>query len=910
MVQFSSKKIGVLFVLLLAVGALYKLALSNQKVDYNIHVKPIINKKCISCHGGVKQEAGFSLLFQEEALGPTESGKPAIIPGDPEASELIRRITEKDPAERMPYKHEALSEEEIEVFRQWIKEGAKWGQHWAYVSVKKQDIPDFKNSWIRNDIDKFIYEKLKEQKLEPAVEADKPTLLRRLSLDLIGLPALEAISKKYLQDNSEKAYENLVDDLLASPRYGERWTSVWLDLARYADTRGYEADRGRVIWKYRDWLIRAYNADKPYNDFLIEQLAGDLMPNPDDAKYIATAFHRNTMTNDEGGTDNEEFRTAAVMDRVNTTWSATMGTSFNCVQCHSHPYDPFKADEYYKFMAFFNNSRDEDTNADYPLLRQYNPQDSMKLVRLTAWLKNNSSAELAKKYVDFLKTWQPTINSLQCDQFVNAALISSWFAGLRNNGTCRLKDVVLQDKTQLMFRYKTNFDGGKWSIYLDALNGKLLKTIPLPNTKGAWEIVSVPIPSETGKRDLFFKYFSPAIKNPDDTGVQFEWFNFDVPFPGKGKPGYGIALKMFDELMHAKVDETPIMIENNQDQFRSTHIFERGNWMVKGNKVEPGVPAIMNPMPSNVPKNRLGMALWLTDKRNPLVARTMVNRVWEQLFGAGLAETLEDLGSQGIAPTHQELLDHLSWQFMNEFNWSMKRLLKEIVLSASYRQSSAVTEEKLRIDPNNKFYSRASRIRLSAEQLRDQALEVSNVLSKKMYGPSVMPFQPEGIWLSPYNGEKWKMSQGEDQYRRAVYTYLKRTAPYPSMMTFDGSSRESCLPRRIRTNTPLQALTSLNDSTTLVISRSLAFRMKILGGKESINQISKGYEAMMFKPITSKKLKALSDLYEEALKKYKKDKNAIVRLMGAKDKPADPETASLVVVAGALLNMDEWLNKN
>lgn len=332
--------------------------------------------------------------------------------------------------------------------------------------------------------------------------------------------------------------------------------------------------------------------------------------------------------------------------------------------------------------------------------------------------------------------------------------------------------------------------------------------------------------------------------------------------------------------------------------------------MVKGNKVDPGVPGIMNPMPANVPKNRLGMALWLTDKKNPLVARTMVNRLWEQLFGFGIVETLEDLGSQGIAPTHKELLDHLSWQFMNEYNWSMKRLLKEIVMSSTYRQSSAVSEEKLKIDPNNKFYSRASRIRLTAEQLRDQALEVSNVLSKKMYGPSVMPFQPEGIWLSPYNGAKWIMSEGEDQYRRAVYTYLKRTAPYPSMMTFDGSSRESCLPRRIRTNTPLQALTSLNDSTTLVISRSLAYRMKELGGKESNTQISKGYEAMMFKPISAKKLKALSDLYAEALRKYKQDKKAMNQLMGKKDKPTDPETASLVVVAGALLNMDEWLNKN
>jgi hypothetical protein len=332
--------------------------------------------------------------------------------------------------------------------------------------------------------------------------------------------------------------------------------------------------------------------------------------------------------------------------------------------------------------------------------------------------------------------------------------------------------------------------------------------------------------------------------------------------------------------------------------------------MVKGNKVQPGVPDIMNPMPANVPKNRLGMALWLTDKKNPLVARTMVNRLWEQLFGFGIAETLEDLGSQGIAPTHKELLDHLSWKFMNKHNWSMKSLLKEIVMSATYRQNSFVTEEKLKIDPNNKFYSRASRIRLSAEQLRDQGLEVSKVLSNKMYGPSVMPFQPEGIWKSPYNGDKWIMSQGEDQYRRAVYTYLKRTAPYPSMMTFDGSARESCLPRRIRTNTPLQALTSLNDSTTLVISRSLALRMKELGGKETKAQISKAYEAMMFKPISEKKLKALSDLYFEALKKYKKDKTAMTELMGSKDKPTDPETASLVIVAGAMLNMDEWLNKN
>lgn len=910
MKEFYSKKIIVVVTLLLLVVVFYKLTLPEPKVDFNTQVKPIINQKCISCHGGVKQEAGFSLLFQEEALGITESGRPAIIPGKPEESELIRRITETDPDERMPYKHEALSKTEISTLRQWIKEGANWGEHWAYISVKKQEVPDYGSKWIRNDIDQFIYEKLQEEKLNPSAEADKGTLLRRVNLDLIGIPSASSVSKKFLQDNSVKAYENLVDDLLASSSYGERWTSLWLDLARYADTRGYEADRSRNIWKYRDWLINAFNADKPYNDFLIEQLAGDLMPDPDDAKYIATAFHRNTMTNDEGGTENEEFRTAAVLDRVNTTWSALLGTTFNCVQCHSHPYDPFKSDEYYKFMAFFNNSRDEDTQSEYPVLRQYNSRDSLKLRQLTGWLRSNVSEAAAKKYFTFLKTWQPTINSLQCDQFVNAALISSWYAGLRNNGTCRLKNVVLENKNQIMFRYNSKYEGGKWFIYLDSLNGKLVKAIPLENTKGEWKIAIAAIPPTSGKHNLYFKYYSPSIKTADETGVQFEWFQFDENFPGKGMPGFNMAYNNFRHLMDAKVDATPIMFENNNEQYRFSNVFERGNWLVKGKKVSPGVPDVMNPMPANAPMNRLGMALWLTDKKNPLVARTMVNRLWEQLFGYGLAETLEDLGSQGISPTHKELLDHLSWQFMNEFNWSIKRLLKEIVLSATYRQNSTVNDELLMKDPNNKFYARGSRVRLSAEQLRDQALEVSNLLSKKMYGPSVMPFQPEGIWRSPYNGDKWKLSEGEDQFRRGLYTYLKRTAPYPSMITFDGGTREVCITRRIRTNTPLQALTTLNDSTSLAMARSLAYRMQELGGKETIKQIRKGYEAMMYKPISSTRLNALYELYNTALGKFKKDETAMLEMIGIRDKRTSAETASLVVVAGAMLNMDEWLNKN
>jgi Protein of unknown function (DUF1553) len=314
-------------------------------------------------------------------------------------------------------------------------------------------------------------------------------------------------------------------------------------------------------------------------------------------------------------------------------------------------------------------------------------------------------------------------------------------------------------------------------------------------------------------------------------------------------------------------------------------------------------------MPANAPKNRLGLAMWLTDKKNPLTARTMVNRLWEQLFGYGLAETLEDLGTQGIPPTHKELLDHLSWKFMNDFNWSLKKLLKEMVLSATYRQDSKVNEELLRKDPNNKFYARGPRIRLSAEQLRDQSLAVSNLLSKKMYGQSVMPFQPEGIWLSPYNGAVWKMSNGEDQYRRSVYTYWKRTAPYPSMITFDGGPRAVCITRRIRTNTPLQALTTLNDSSYLVMARHLAYRMQEQGGKEITGQIQKGYEAMMYKPITEVKLNALVELYNKSINKFKKDEDATCEMIGVMDEHNNAETAALVVVANAMLNLDEWVNK-
>ena len=894
---------AVLIVLAITAVVIYP----SDPIDYNTEVKPILNKKCITCHGGVKQEGGFSLLFEEEAFAPTKSGKPAIIKYKPEESELIRRLHLTDPEERMPYKHDPLSKEEIKILTTWIKEGAKWGSHWAYQKVKEPELPSINDNWIKNNIDKYILEKLEAEKLSPSKEADKATLLRRVSLDLTGLPANKKIAAKYLSDNSGKAYENLVNDLMASPAYGEKWAALWLDLARYADTKGFEADRSRNIYKYRDWLIDAFNKDRPYNDFLIEQIAGDLLPNPTDANYIATAFHRNTMNNDEGGTDNEEYRTAAVLDRVNTTWSAVMGTSFNCVQCHSHPYDPFKHDEYYKFMAFFNNTRDEDSPFENPVLRQYQGADNIKFESLKKWLAKNADPASANYWTTFIRTLQPSINAFQCDKFVDGA--NGWYATLRNNGTCNLKDVVLTGKSELLFKYASSVDKGMWRIYLDSLNGRLIKEVPIKNTGGGFVHERTPLPPIQGKHTLYFKYYSPKIKNNTDNGILFEWFSFGNPFPGKEKPGYDSAYKYFNDLLMAGAETTPIMMEANQDLSRTTHVFERGSWLSKGKEVTPDVPGVLPALPKNAPKNRMGLAMWLTSTNNPLVARTLVNRLWEQLFGSGIVETLEDLGTQGLSPTHQTLLDYLAWQHMHTHNWSIKKTLKEIVLSATYKQQSIFTKELIKKDPYNKLYARGPRVRLSAEQIRDQTLAVSTLLSPKMYGKSVMPYQPDGIWRSPYNGDTWKLSEGEDQYRRSLYTYFKRTAPYPSMITFDGGAREVCVIRRIRTNTPLQALNSLNDSSYIIMARSFAKSMETIKGPIEA-KIKTGYEQMMYKPISENKLNALTSLYQSSLSKYQSNKKAANILVSDSTLASPTNRAALVVVANAMLNLDEWLNKN
>ena len=908
-----------LVVVLLAIITLsFVLFTKDDTVDYSTQVKPIINKNCITCHGGVRAKGNFSLLFRDQALAKTKDGKYAIIPGDPDGSEMIQRLTLKDPEERMPYHHEPLSKDEINILTRWIKQGAHWGENWSYVPLKSVAVPtpkkffgliNSKSDWAKNGIDYFILDKLKEHDLQPSPGADKATLLRRVSLDIIGELPSQTIAYKYLNDNSPQAYEELVDSLLASKQYGEKWTSMWLDLARYADTKGYERDAGRSIWRYRDWVIDAFNHNMRYDSFIIKQIAGDLLPNATDDDYIATAFNRNTMTNDEGGTDNEEFRTAAVLDRVNTTWSALQGTTFACVQCHSHPYDPFKHEEYYKFAAFFNDTRDEDTNGDYPQYRSYNDTLQQQVNEVVSWIKQNASPQRAAEANEFLKTWQPAYNSLLCDSFTNSELSDTKWAAFRNNAVCRLKNVDLTNKNHLIFRYVGFVDGGTWQIHLDKADGEVIATAPLPKVKSYWGIAETDLKPTGGIHNLIFTYTNHHLKKPTDNGAMLDWLYFTQAFPGKEKEGYDTIKKEFWKLVTADVPATPVMMDNPSDMHRTSYIFERGNWLVKGDAVTPDVPHSLNAFPQTS-HNRLGLALWMTSPQNPLTARTMVNRVWEQLFGTGLAETLEDLGTQGVAPTHPELLDWLSYDFITKDSWSVKALIKTMVMSATYQQSSVVTKEAKEKDPFNKWYARGVRVRLSAEQIRDQALCIAGVMNDKMYGAGVMPYQPPGIWLSPWNGADWVQSTGDEQYRRAVYTYWKRSAVYPAMVTFDAASREVCTARRINTNTPLQALNTLNDSAYLDLARHFAYRMQNEGGHDIAQQIKSGYTMATYGAIDDKSLSALLRLYNAAYAQFKQDKNKVCEMNGGMNEHANAGTAALTVVANAMLNLDEVVTKN
>ncbi len=742
----------------------------SPKVDFNADVRPILNKRCMSCHGGVKRSGKLSLLTRDNALLAGETGNPAIVPGDAEASELIFRINHSDPEMRMPLDGPPLTQQEIDIITKWVNQGAEWKDHWSFIPLNTQAYQQIndKLQTSQNGIDYLVKANLSKKGLSMSPAADKSTLIRRVSLDLTGVPPSLDEARAFEEDDSPEAYERVVDRLLASPKFGEKWAAMWLDLARYGDSQGYQKDKHRTIWQYRDWVIDAFNQDMPFDQFTKEQLAGDLLPDPTVDQLIATAFHRNTMANDEGGTDDEEFRVAAVIDRINTTFEVWQGITISCVQCHGHPYDPILHEEYYELMAFFNNTADTDKPSDFPNLR--------------------AISSVQKRQIEQIEAFMDSVSEV-----VDTAS-SSLYASLK------------EDRERI------------------------------------------------------------------------------------------------------RPSKTPIMQELGPEECRSTHVFERGNWLVHGKEVQPDVPGTLSDLPVYYPQNRLGLAQWLVSPENPLTSRVIVNRFWEQLFGIGIVETLEDFGTQGIKPSNQELLDWLANEFMYTHQWSVKSLLKQIVMSDTYRQRSNVSPMLLEKDPRNKWLARGPRFRLSAEQIRDQALAVSGLLSDKMYGPSVMPPQPEGVWNVIRHVMRWESENNEDRYRRGLYTYWRRSSPYPSMVTFDVPSKEFCVSRRIRTNTPLQALTIMNDTVYLEASQALAKRMMEEGGTNPKEQISFGYEVALFQSPPGNKLETLMDYYEQSLAHYESnpaDAEHLLTMIPTKN----PELASLTNVANVILNLDEFITK-
>lgn len=910
--------VGILGALLLAAFTLRGL-FSSEKISYNQHIRPIFNAKCITCHGGIKQSGGFSLLFREDALGKAKSGKYAIVPGHADESELVRRLVIDDPELRMPLEHEPLTKQEVDLIRTWIDQGAEWEDHWAYIPPDRSITPpNTGDSFAKNGIDRFVYDRLQQEGLSPSPEADKATLLRRVSLDLTGLPPTAQEAADFLKDNAPNAYEKLVDKLIQSPRFGERWASMWLDLARYADSKGYEKDLERSIWLYRDWVIRAFNQDMPFDQFTIDQLAGDLLPAHTplaaDNHLIATAFHRNTMSNDEGGTNDEEFRNMALIDRVSTTWEVWQGTTMACVQCHSHPYDPIRHEEFYKFFAYFNNSQDADLYNEKPKLYTFTPENEQKVKQLMAWINTRSSSPTIKpanpslnlnlQRQDLLS--QLGYRKIEAEDFDS----TSRHIELYDNQTtimqttegafCMYNDVDLTNVSSVTYRYTTSFPSFV-ELHLDRPDGLLISRAHVPATQegdpGAWYkwktfgTFRAPVQKTAGRHALFVVFRKDKEFRSDLLHV--DWLQLGVAnAPIDHNPELH---QLVDSLAAVPAISTPVILERPTSRSRKTSVFIRGNWLTKGKQVNPDVPHSIRRAATQPMENRLKMAHWLVGRDNPLTARVMVNRFWEQLFGYGLVETLEDFGTMGAKPTHPELLDWLAVRFQDEYKWSVKKLLRDIVLSATYRQSALVSPELQKKDPRNLLLARGPRVRLTAEQIRDQALAVSGLLNDKLYGPSVRPFNPT-------NGS-WKEEKPDNRHRRALYTFWQRTNPYPSMVTFDTPQRNLCVSRRVRTNTPLQALITLNDTVYTEAAHGLASFMSRQKGNLP-QKLTAGYQQVMYRKPSDEKLTLLEKFYTDALHLNTQKKHS-------KTLPSTqtPEFGALSMVANVLLNLDETLTK-
>jgi len=804
------KSLRILSFGLLACSASAQDASPAAKVDFVRDVLPIFRSSCLKCHGPEKPKGQFRLDSRSPAMKGGVGGK-AILPGRSADSPLIKLLVASDPEERMPRKADSLTRAQIDLLKAWIDQGADWPDaaagvaraetHWAYVKPVRPRPPEV--GAALTPIDAFIRARLAREGLPPAEEAPRETLIRRASLDLVGLPPSPAEIDEFLADPSANAYEKVIDRLLASPHYGERWARPWLDLARYADTNGFNFDTRRTMWKYRDWVIDAFNRDMPFDRFTIEQIAGDLLPNATLDQKIATGFHRNTMTNEEGGTDPEEARWETLVDRVNTTAAVWLGGTFACAQCHNHKYDPFTQKEFYQFLAFFES--------------------------------------------------------------------------------CSEPKIELLTPEQLSHRKDLRATIGREEAKL--------RQATLPDHVGKALAVAVDKRTNTQRNDIVIYCRSQA--------------------PADYRPLTAPLLELYAELEKLDVGTALVLEEKVSEEAPSTYFRIKGGFTNKGEKVYAGVPASLPPLPSGKPRNRLGLAYWLVDESNPLTARVVVNRFWGEFFGRPIVESPEDFGTQCQPPVHPELLDWLATEFV-EKGWSVKTLHRTIVLSAAYRQSSRVAPGAYERDPYNRLIARGPRFRMEAEMIRDSMLAASGLLSGKVGGPSVFPLQADTSGVVAINkvDTAWSPSPGEDRYRRGLYTHWRRTAPFSAFAVFDAPSREVCCVRRPRTNTPLQALTAMNDPAFFDASRGLARRILAEGGDDDRKRIAYGFRLCTSRKPAGDEVDLLEKELLRELEHFTKDKAAARAVFKGTPPPQDlPEAAAWTLIANILINLDESLTK-
>ena len=839
-----------------------------DELRYNRDVRPILAESCFRCHGPGTKKAGLRLDQSGSAYKKTEAGDIPIVPGKLDESEVIRRILSDDANEVMPPPEakKPLKPEEKEILKRWVQEGAKYEAHWSFRAPVKESLPKVEGLANRsaNPVDAFIADRLRHSGLSLNPEADRPTLIRRVAFTLTGLPPTPLEVETFLGDTSPKAYEAMVERYLFSPRYGEEMARHWLDAARYADTHGLHLDNERQIWPYRDWVVKAYNENLPYDQFTIEQLAGDLLPNATLDQKVATGFNRCNVTSSEGGSIEEEYVFRYAVDRAGTTAETWMGLTAGCAVCHDHKFDPISAEEFYSFYSFFysiaGSAMDGNALLHEPTVKLATPEQQAKLADLATKI-----AAAQKDLDETLKNLPP--KAIEPDPATDNVKLS-FKAWLKLQGTTPDKD------------FPGNLKG-----FVDA--------------------------SKQGKLDAAGE---TALKNHYATNV-CEGTKSLIP------PKVAEVARLTKERADLDASIPSSYVFRDADKPRDTFIMSRGQYDKPGKKVEPGTPAFLPPLKKADPNGRatrLDMARWLVGPEHPLTSRVAVNSIWQQDFGVGLVATSFDFGTQGEPPSHPELLDWLAVNF-RESGWDTRALVKLLVNSAAFKQSSRVTPEILKVDPSNRLLSRGPRLRLDAEQIRDNALYVSGLLNLQMGGRGVKPYQPVNIWepvaFSGSNTGSYQQDRGNALYRRSIYTFLKRTAPPPFMSNFDAPNREGFCARRERSNTPLQALQLMNDTQHFEAARGFAERIVREGGPTPAERIRFAFSTLLARAPEADELAILQEELQAHLTRFTSDPASAAKVVHVGEstlRVAIPETelAAYTLLANALFNLDETVTRN